>query len=352
MSLISKIAPDRHESSDLKVGIEVEYPLADGDPMKNEAQSSSSLFSRMNEWPLRGRYTNDPSVGLEVVSDPPLDVDDVVSWYSETIDYIESEYNATYAPTGMLHGSTAGLHTHVSPLTRDEAETLHEWSSEPWLQVFVCSSVCETEAPYYRVFRDNYCRLNRSVDGGDRYAVVNERSRTDGHYEWRLPEPMTEENLDRMMEFLKIFKYSPEKAKEYALEAIEKEDNITSIKRADAIGVELAFGDEGEVTRSAADHARDFWNSVQNDESCPYIYRVITGDGQEYYAFESRRNDYFTIEGVRFNRESVIDTQTMIEVSDNSRAYSEVQEILESRNGPNPKEATKFLKDVMKKKKQ
>lgn len=353
MSLFKQIAPDRHESSDLKIGIEVEYPIADGDPMKNEAKSSSSLYRSVNSdgWPLRGRATNDPSVGLEVVCDPALNVDDVPQWYKECIEYIEEEYNEKYAPTGMLHGNTAGLHTHISPLDFEEAELLHEWSSEPWMQVFACSSVCEDEAPYYRVFRDNYCRLNQAVDGGDRYAVVNERSRSRGHYEWRLPEPMTLEHIDHLMNFLKLFKYDPEKAKEYAMEVLEKEDDITSIQRAEAIGVDLSFGDRGGVTRNAAEQTEGFWDDVLDDESAPYIYRVDIPDEGSFYAFESRRDSSFTVNGVRFDRDTVLRADSLTTVGNHTTLYDAVQQTLENRNGPRPKEATKYLKDVMKKKK-
>lgn len=353
MSLAEKIAPDRREKTDLKIGLEVEYPLADGHPLKNEAQSSGNIVSHLNDdgWPLRGRATRDPTVGAEIVSDPPLKVDDAESWYAECIEYIEESYGVQHAPTGMVHNSTAGLHMHISPLTLSEAEKLSEWSSEPWLQVFVCTSICEKEAPHYRVFRDDYCRLQRSVDSGDRYSVVNERSRTRGHYEWRLPEPMTTGHLPYVMEFLKLFKYDPDKAKEYALEVTEKED-ITSVKRAEAIGASLEFDRaSGEVMRNAHPSSTNFYHDVVDDESCPYIYRVSFPDSDEhYYSFESHRDQEFVIQGVSFNRNTILDAETLSVVGDDEVRRS-IERAMSDRDGPDPKEATKYLKDVIDKKK-
>jgi hypothetical protein len=337
--------------TDAKLGLEVEYPISTGERFCHRGAKSRDLHREMDSegWrPSDGSLHWDGTVGAEIVSDPlaPPEAD---TWYRAVIEEVEGDWNRDYEPTGLLtdHGSSAGMHIHLSPIERSAAETLAQWSSESWLQVFVCSSVVGGSEPHYGVFRDNYCQLSTSVRGS-RYNVVNSRA-GEGHYEWRLPEPMTEEHFSHVAEFLKLFiEDSPASAKEYVFDLFEREETVlTSVQRADAVGLDQVGSTE--LTRDPHPQSEDYFTTIQDDSDAPRIYHVRHPDGR-YYAFESSQNTVF-----QDPRGRMCDRDTVVEADTLQRVYGSTAELIRdvvSNDGYHPTEsaATDLLKEVSKKK--
>lgn len=330
--------------SNLNIGLEIEYPREGTDRWTERGRDSSSLCStvRDSRWPLSGRPTYDGTVGLEVVSEV-LNIEDASMWYNSVLDYLNEEYGERFAPVGILsNGSTAGLHMHLSPLSRSEARTLFDWSQEPWMQTFVCSSVTEDEAPSYRVFRSSHC--NMTFDG-DRYCCMN--SRGGSHWEWRLPEPMSRSHLEIVTEFLRLFKEDIGVAREFAEEMLEESDEITSVRRAQSIGEEILK--PVTVTRDGHSETEEFFTQVRRDNSMPYIHRVDLEDAS-YYAFHSSLREEFSMNGISFDRDTILDARTLRPIQDpetHGRIESAIQNWQETSRNP---ETTEYLKKIVQKK--
>lgn len=328
----------------MEVGLEVEYPRASGDRWANRGRDSSNLCNQVRDgrWPLSGRPTYDGTVGLEVVSDV-LDAESAATWYQGVLDFVRDEYMEEYAPCGILtNGNTAGLHMHLSPLDHEQARTLYEWSQEPWMQLFVCSSVSEDEAPTYRVFRSNYC--NMTFNSG-RYSCMNNRG--GNHWEWRLPEPMGRDHIELVMDFLSLFAEDMEMAKEFAKEKVEESESITSIRRAQTIGEDVL--QPVSVVREPNPTTREFYQEVRESNSMPYIHRVDLDDSS-YYAFHSTLDDTFEVGDVQFDRNTVLDAANLRPIRDGN-LQNQVESAIENwqETSRNP-ETTQYLKEVLKKK--
>lgn len=310
-------------SNNLTVGVEVEYPVSQEHhpTMSRPAFGSFDLHSDLErDFGHRlhngGEITYDGTVGLEVVSDR-LDVDRAAQWYGETL-YEVSKYKS-HEPTGSLtgRGSTAGLHIHLSELSPEKARELARISREPFMQVFACTSLTENRT--MSLFRgDNYCYIDEFDSG--RYSVVHSCAGT-GHWEWRLPEPMTEEHFALLMEFLSRFKDDTADAARWVRELVEAgDDRLTSVKRAKAIGIEPTKDDDDDDEPEQPDHnvsrtfsdasgeAADFYHDVERDSHMPYIYRVSDPEG-DLYAFYS--NNYNPAEQFHVSLpNSIIEFQT------------------------------------------
>lgn len=304
---------------DIQLGIELEYPRAQSEATKmtKAGVNSNSLHSTVSDdssyLPRHSRVTRDGTVGLELVTSGPIEPETAKRWYRDSVRALEDDYGTPFAPTSMMDDRTsAGLHTHISPLTGEEAQTLYEWSNEPWMQVFVCTGVAEQEAPNYRVFRDTgYCRFNSFNHG--RYSAINQRG--GNHYEWRLVEPMLPSHYEKVITFLEKFKRDREDARTYVLDLLEDPDEeITAIERAKEIGVNLDM-DVGRVTRSPHSATEEWFNRIRNGDGMPYIYRVSIPDMGDYYLFRSGKTDWFEVEDVEFRRTTILDA------SDLSRVY-------------------------------
>lgn len=345
----------------MEIGIELEYPIAGPNPLEDKSRSSSSLVREINDdinsfFGAESMVTRDPTVGLELVSEP-LDPLRARSWYRESIDIIETEYGRPHGPCGLMEGSTAGLHLHVDNFSREQARKLYEFSTEPWLKAFVCSSVVADEAPNYRVFRGNYAE--ETFDRG-RYSVVNCRSERQGHYEWRLVEPVTSDHFDRIVRFLELFRdRGPKKAKRYVMSVIDDEPEVvTSIKRAAEIGVdrleEPEPEPEPEVSRTPHPATESWYLEVRQDNGMPYIYQVELPEGWCYYVFHSHHDDIFTVEGVDFRDGWVLSATTLNRETDPDIVSRCRDALDEERNGgrrrdtPPKTEAGEYLKDVVK----
>lgn len=337
--------------SNLRVGIEVEYPkVGDGEYMVTRGNGTSSLQSQMPPLPnsMDARREYDGTVGLEIVSGV-LHLEDAKNWYADVLDYVGGEHGVYYQPSGLMNnGSTAGMHLHLSELSREKAEDLYEISRTPWAKVLFCSSVAMSDdSAVLPVFRGGqYCQMNL---GREHYDCVNNRG--SGRYEWRLPEPVTVEHWEILAKFLTIFENSTEKAIEYAQEVLDDgDDRITSIQRAEAIGMDL--DDAGRVMNEQyGGDPENFYEEVSSSWAAPEIYHVEYDD-EHFYTFETNLDvDEFAISNVEFNPNEIFWAESLDPVQDDEYA-EEVQRVAERvrRNNTRETEATDELKKIVKKK--
>lgn len=372
----------------LNVGLELEFPVSQESEATYDRPATDSYDvhnefagGRYNTEPLPhhiiggGELTWDGTVGAEAVTpNGGLPVDDASMWYDETLAFLQGF--APFEPTGVGSNSssissTVGLHTHISPLTRAEARALYELSLEPWMKVFVCTSIAEeSAAEYHSVFRGEVSSsyANTNFNEG-RYSVINRRTHVgvtdDGedlyHWEWRLPEPMTRANLNTMLEFLRRFKHDgADEARTYAKDLVDSADSrLTAIERADKVGLGMTEPDQQPGVYTATRHpdgAGSFYNAVRESDDRPYITCVETPEDGSYYAFYTRSYDdqrTFANDGVEFTPETVLDMDDLSPVTgdlaDNVRqAVQEAVDPSPSR-GPTTYEtdATEYIKDVL-----
>lgn len=339
-------------SSDLSVGLEVEYPGMNSSDEKyvNRGRGTSGIQSEMHGLPshIGGRPVYDGTVGLEIVSDI-LNPVDARGWFEDVIDYVREEYNTDYQPTGLMgSGNTAGLHVHISDLNNQQARTLFELSQEPWMKVLFCSSIANEDGEAtWPVFRGGrYCQMNFD---DDRYSCINYRG--GGHYEWRMPEPMTPGNVEIMMRFLSLFEEDPDLAVQYAQELLDSgDDRITAIKRADATGMDI-IGEPTVAQEPASSDPEGFYEAVADEWAAPNIYTVRL-DEAEFYLLDSDLQGEFAAAGQRVHTNDVLYADSLEPVEDNT-IRGDVESAFERRHASNNREtpATEELKKVIKKKK-
>lgn len=339
--------------SDLKIGMEIEYPQMNPDSDElfvSRGRKSNSLQDRVSHqpWPLAGTPTYDGTVGLEVVSDV-MDLADAQNWYSEVIEFLEDEHNAFYQPTGLMRGgSTAGTHIHISRLSTSQARKLAEFSQSSWAKVLFCSSIAsQDDAMSWPVFRGG--RYVNMSYGGGHYNVVNERG--GGHYEWRLPEPMVPEHVEILTNFIGLFGEDEELALEYAQELLDNaDDRITSIRRAEAVGMDI--DEMPTVTRSQPDcDPESFYETVESEWYLPEIYTVVVNE-EPFYLFESRFNGEFEAAGREFTQNDVLYANTLERVN-NEELANNIRQAYRRQNSDELREteATEELRKIVKKKK-
>lgn len=292
-----------------QVGIEVETPTlpnASYDPLRSYGSNSSSLYRQLEAeeaygdtmygWAEGGRITSDISVGAEIVSGPSPDelggipILDASDWYADTISRIQ-RYE-THVPVGLMNNSsqTAGLHIHFSHPNTTEVRDFAEWlynrsEQDEWLRVFACSSIADRGGPTTgQVFRgDRHVKFNGF--GQARPNAVAEKSAANGHYEWRMPEPMTTGNFELLMEFLSRAVHDRDAAVEWASELVYQGDTrLTSVARARSIGLdsyEPPTNIDGlQVVRGKSPDTHNFHDFVYDSPAMPFIYRIHTEDGR------------------------------------------------------------------------
>lgn len=260
------INPENGE--EVSIGVELEYPAKKEGQEKflgiGEAVDFSTRYpGREINHHLGGEITHERiggSVhGMEIrTGNGGLPFDDIKSWYRSVLHEIEQETGRTMEPVGVMGETTAGLHIHISPLSEVQAERLFEFSKQPWMWVFASTTVAnnnaykaDTCAPVLRSrMEDNlytdYCQL----EFNNRHSsVVN--SRRDGRYEWRLPEPMTTEHFELLMDFIKKFILNAGDAQRWVRELVRNGDRrLTAVRRAKKVGIdELMANPQTEATR-------------------------------------------------------------------------------------------------------
>lgn len=333
------------------VGVEMEYPkiASGGTHLVSRGRKTRSECRDLQDvgWsPPDGRLAWDGTVGIEAVSEP-MRPSSASEWYREVMYQLEDE-GIQYEPTGLINSSTAGTHIHISKLSRDQARTLAQWSHEEWLQVFVGSSVVGGGSEDHRVFRGgDYCRMTDSITGS-RYNVVNERSRINGHYEWRMPEPMLPDHFEVVMEFIDRFVDDPQDARSFAKSVLDDEssDVLTAVQRADAVGIDDPT--EIQVLREPLSETEGFYEAVRSASDMPYIKKVVI-EGDAYYAFEGSADPPFDVMGMAFDTNTVFDARTLDREWGETRGR--VLDVLDSGGDTNTSAATELLKEVAAKKK-
>ena len=344
-------------SNELNLGIEVEYPTSQTHETTYElaAEGSHEIEDGVRfGFAPAGTVGYDLTAGVEVTSNVlNVDDDNPAGWYRDAI-YELNQY-APFEPCGVTtdsdrSASTIGLHIHLSELSEDEAETLYEFSTQPWMQLFACSSITpDTE----QVFRSSYCRLSGFNNG--RSSAVRYDSRGQNHYEWRLPEPMTPEHFELVVEFLEKFKFeSPEAARDFAQELVQDGDKrLTSFKRAAEVGVEGLADETGmetpDVRRPLPNSRGQFYNAVKVDNSMPYIYVVDFEYGNTYYGFHSRHDRTFEVRGVEFDRDTVLKADNLTPTYGRlkARANDAIEEY-RSSSTPSMSDTERRLKQIIK----
>lgn len=345
-------------NSDLQIGLEVEWPRLGNDDelFVDRGRRSRALQSEVpahlpgmshtrNDW--------DGTVGMEIVTDPPLPLADVENWYRDVLEVVRAEFDADYQPCGLMNsGSTAGCHVHLSPLSRGQAEALFRMSQTPWMKVLFCSSIArdDNDSVTWPVFRGGqYCAMEMGDHGPGQahYQCVNYRG--GDHWEWRLPEPMIPENISVLVEFLRAFEQSPEAAQEYAQRVLDDaDDRITSIRRAESIGMDIE--DVPSVRREQPEcDPEHFYETVESEWYYPEIY-TLEYNGDTFYLFESRLEGTFEVAGVQFSSNDILYADSLNAVDD-SELHDTVRRAYRRRGEDmRETEATEELKKIVKKK--
>lgn len=284
-----------------KIGIELEYPVVPS--MSDEAYrtygtNSSHLADEIradydHDWPHGGQNGTDISVGVEINSGSTPGAHDGISlgeardWYSESLDTLA--HYGRFAPVGVMDSrdQTAGLHIHFSH-PDEEIESFSQWlyqvSGTDWMKAFACTSIADQGGTTtYPVFRGTrHCKMTYD---SRRTSVVRAVSRSAGHFEWRLPEPMNPSNFDLLMEFLERAIADRDAAAQWAQEIVyQGSTDLTSVVRANA--TQLASFEPPadisgiQVVRGTDSHTASFYDHVHNSSTMPYIYRIHTEDGR------------------------------------------------------------------------
>lgn len=231
------------------IGVELEYPVASDEtevPV-SEPHTSNRLNDQYNgsyhggdEVPAgdapNGIMTSD-HVGAEIVSDV-LDIHTTEPevWYTETIKTAEADGHP-FAANGR--GETSfGLHMHISSLDNDQRDFLYEMACEPWMRLFVCSSMSDSSADPWRHGGVTSRHFGPGPNGGQNsmlndYSGRGQAADNSGHYEWRLPEPMLPSNFAMVMHFLRLISLGEfEEARSYGKGRVEEADRrLTSVQQ-------------------------------------------------------------------------------------------------------------------------
>jgi hypothetical protein len=342
----------------IKYATELEYPTVYEDEpattFTKPAQGSFDVREQVrdeygyNGW-QDGEVGSDPTAGLELRSHT-LSASQLKQWYRNAIAEL-SKYER-HEPCGITHGSrasTIGLHLHFSGpgWTRRKAEDLAELSRQPWFKLFACSSITEGPVDSYQVFRDSYCGMRYSDTPSN--DAVNRAERGIDHWEWRLLEPVTPDHFDVVIDFMeRLREYDIHEARQFARNLVDDRDTVlTAIKRAKAIGIkskmDMPETDESPLytidrspAGSSGSEAHDFFQTAMNESHAPYIYRA-TGGGTSYYVMHtanySSADDPFEINGQEFAHNSVLDTRSLGEVSDQDLRDTLRDEVRSHRSG-------------------
>jgi hypothetical protein len=231
--------------TDIKYGVELEIPKAA--TMENHLRQEGAPLAEGElpaeapddtEWTYEWIGGRPKVYGYEARTTTEFTDAYIGAWYSELLAAIYQTLDTGFEPCGIHGDTTAGLHLHLSPISDDTAELLHDVSQEPWMQVLACSSIAGydydgNELHKYPVLRSedsgktDYCRFGQRRNG-----CIRERSHT--HYEWRLPEPMIAPNFHHLINVVEILvRKGADDARERAEAIFEASpEDITSIRRA------------------------------------------------------------------------------------------------------------------------
>lgn len=235
------------------IGVEFEYPIArnpenapatyaeDSTPLRNMVwygeEEADTFGSRGGDrsWPIspneipEGQMDRD-HVGAEITSAQlDLHTTQPEAWFVGSIQRAE-DMGYSYAASGS--GDTCfGMHLHLSEVPQRKAEGLLEISRQPWFRTFICSSVGPDSADPWRHGGVNTSGLSGERNF-DRQRVVNNR-RGEGHYEWRLPEPVMPDHFEMVMHFLRLLETDGvAEARQYARGRVDAADErLTAVQQ-------------------------------------------------------------------------------------------------------------------------
>lgn len=215
------VAPTTDESYDLDtMGVELEYPVAEpGDlpaPATQALRSGELRDSSTTNWVHGGQYQREhtgieiPSCRLDIHSAEPE------SWYENSVAELEA-LGYPFAASGS--GETNfGLHNHVSQLSQDQVETMEDEFENEWAKVFWC---CSTSPDRVDPWRGGRSHLGFRTRAGP------------GHYEFRMPEPVSTEHFPLLVDFWRILaRQDVEAAMGWAREVVyAKDERLTAVNQ-------------------------------------------------------------------------------------------------------------------------
>lgn len=251
---------------DLLLGVELEVPfkpeghpkgVAKGEPSEIESLEDNELHAPQEggeithelictNYSFQSGGASCSEYGLEArTPDGGIHYRAIGDWYEATYREIEERFGREIEPTGFYGNGTAGLHTHLSPITEEKADDLFEASKEPFMQVFCSASVAaftsdgnpDADIP---VTRPAHCQLPEKRKDNHDCCVNKHRSGGDGHYEWRLPEPMYPDHFRLLVEFIARFVRDTDDGLSFARRLVtEGDERLTAIRRFKKIEPEL-----------------------------------------------------------------------------------------------------------------
>lgn len=267
--------PKASENREVRFGVEIEIPFRPpgAKPLVSMGEASDTevhdgvMLSHPHGGEITHEWIGGPMVdgredGLEArTPDGGIPYYDLANWYRESIEEIQEITQRNLEPTGFFGDTTAGLHTHISPMTEDQAQRLWEVSQEPFMQVFCGTSIAGRDANgndigNYPVVRSGWKARHLKIDdfarGHD--SVVNKhRKGGTGHYEWRLPEPTLPDHFDMIVEFLVRFMDDADDGIEWARSRVQEGDRrIVSFQRADALDKDITASPDHHTTVATA----------------------------------------------------------------------------------------------------
>lgn len=234
----------------INIGIELEMPVLTGqygdtnDPLIEPGSYSGGMRDEM--WAEQdgrddvtfvpglpdmrdGTYIGSDHTGAEITSGMlDLRTESPEQWFRAAIEYA-NDFGWEYVPCGQ--GSTNfGSHFHLSNLSSAEKQCITDVASEPWGRAFFCSSITRDSLDPWR---------HGGARPSDPFRSYNSTNGFNGHYEFRLPEPLLPSHFDLVISFLrKLGSDGPAAAYDYAEELVlgeQAKDKLTAVRRYRAI---------------------------------------------------------------------------------------------------------------------
>lgn len=234
------------------IGIELEYPVA-RDGRDGATASDGGTSGNLREetegrsWSLENfdsdseGYMGRDHTGAEITSGIlDLHSDEPEQWYVDSINKAE-ELGYPFAATG--YGDTVfGCHVHLSDVPLDKAERVYKMCQQDWARLFFCSSIGPHSLDPWRHGGVSGTGLNgerafsrHRRDGGRVQHVMNHYHHDnsyDGHFEFRLLEPLHPDHFAMVMHFLRLLETEGViEAEEYAYERVhDADERLTTVK--------------------------------------------------------------------------------------------------------------------------
>lgn len=257
-----------YSDRELMAGLELEVPVTpeDGEWLQTIGEPTAIYRVTDIDLPGYGEISNEAITsrsgsmfnfinGIEIrTPDGGAPLDTLPGWYRDTYNAFEDCTGRHIEPTGWYDSGTAGLHVHLSPIRHESAWELYELSREPWFQVFAGSSVARYGLSGEIVDKYDVTRMHRTSDVKEKLrrkgSLVGKRG--NGHYEWRLPEPMLPDHFDLLAEFIERFFTDRDEAIAWAYGLVDAGDNrLTAVRRAREIGPDVIAGNSVDTSATA-----------------------------------------------------------------------------------------------------